>query len=67
MSKRYNACPHTILNIDNDYTAYCFDEACFFLLQALESGKELKFKTIQKTQNHYKSFSDMYKAMGVDV
>lgn len=31
MAKRYNKRPSEILNIDNDYLAYIFDEAALYL------------------------------------
>jgi hypothetical protein len=55
MSKTYNKLPSEILNIEDEYTSYCFDEACLFIRMNLEQGKEIKFK------KEYKSFSDIYK------
>ncbi len=31
MSKRYNQRPSSVLNIDNDYLAYMFDEVALYL------------------------------------
>ncbi|WP_313758565.1 hypothetical protein [Tissierella sp.] len=37
MAKRYQKRPSEILNIDNDYLAYCFDEVALYLeLEALD-------------------------------
>lgn len=37
MAKRYQKRPSEILNIDNDYLAYCFDEVALYLeLKALD-------------------------------
>lgn len=38
MAKRYQKRPSEILNIDNDYLAYCFDEVALYLeLEALDN------------------------------
>lgn len=57
MSKRYNKSPSDILNIKNSYTAYCIDEASLILLNALENGEKLNYKSEIK---HYSNFSDFY-------
>lgn len=35
-SQRYKLRPSEILNIDDDYTAFCLDEACMFIISMLE-------------------------------
>ena len=66
MAKKYKQRPSDIIYIRNEYAAYCFDEACIFLLNALESGKELKFENQgDKVKVHYKSLSEFYKSLGV--
>ncbi len=50
----YKVRPSTLLDIMDSYTAYCFDEACAFIIGKLEKGEEPQFKT------KYKSFRDMY-------
>jgi hypothetical protein len=56
-----------VVGIDDYYTAFCFDEACMFLLNALENEKEIIFKTSDNVSQtkHYSSFSEMYKSFGV--
>ena len=54
MVKRYNKLPSELMSIEDEYTAYCFNEACTFILGELEAGKEIQFK--QK----YSSFSQLY-------
>lgn len=54
MVKRYKKLPSEIMFIEDDYTAYCFNEACAFILGELEAGKEIHFST------KYKSFSQLY-------
>ena len=46
--------PSLLLAIDDSYTAYCFDEACAYIVRQLEDEKEPKFKSKPK------SFSDLY-------
>lgn len=54
MSNVYKRLPSSLLGINDKYTAFCFDEACAYIISEIEDGKQPKFKT------HYKSFSDMY-------
>lgn len=69
MAKEYNQRPSAIINLDNDYEAYCFDEACLYLYQALKDGKELHFAGVKeetKKPKHYTSFGEFCKALGVN-
>lgn len=43
------------MDIYDPYTAFCFDEACAYITQQMEDGKEPIF--VQK----FKSFKDVYK------
>lgn len=43
------------MEIDDQYTAYCFDEVCSFIIQKIKSGEDPQFK------RQYKSFTDLYK------
>ena len=55
MSHRYNKLPSEILHIDNDdYTAFCFDEACDYIMNRIEDGDKPIW-----TQ-HYGSFTELY-------
>lgn len=57
------------MGLENDYCAYCFDEACMFLYQALKEGKKLKLKgdkpEKENKPKHYSSIGEFYKALGV--
>lgn len=55
------------MNIVGEYPSYCFNEACMFLMQYLEDGKELKFPTKKQPRKHYHSISEYYSNMGVNV
>lgn len=55
MAAGYNQRPSQILGITDDYAAYCFDQACYFITTEIQNGKEPKF--FKKA----KSFTDIYK------
>lgn len=69
MSRRYRQRPSNIIGIDNDYAAYCFDEACIFLYEALENKQELKFDSGDglgketKKPKHFSSMSEFYNSI----
>ena len=58
MAKRNKCRPSTFLDIADPYTAYCFDEACAYIIQKIEDGEEPKF---EKPKQHFSSFKDMYR------
>ena len=43
-AQRFRGRPSEILGIDDCFTAYCFDEACCFILSQLEEGKRPFFR-----------------------
>lgn len=69
MSRIYNCQPSQILRIKDEYTAYCFDEACALIISRIDDGEEPKFndedkKEKQKNQVKKKARmlpSDIYK------
>ena len=68
MSKKYKARPSDLIGLCDDYQRFCFDEACIYLMTALDEGKQLKFDaeiTENKLQTHYSSVSEYYKSLGV--
>lgn len=54
----YKVRPSTLLDLVDPYTAYCFDEACAYIIKQMEDGKEpqfkLKFKSFREMYEHYK-------------
>jgi len=66
MSKKFGCLPSEVLYIEGEYPSYCFNEACMFLLQALEDKKTLRFPK-KETDRHYRSISDYYRDIGVSV
>lgn len=50
----YKVRPSTLFDIPDAYTAYCFDEACAYIVRKIEEGEEPQFK------RKYESFKDLY-------
>lgn len=45
------------MDIEDSYTSYCFDEACFYIINEIENNNQPIFKKdLKKT----KSFGDLY-------
>lgn len=55
LANTYKCRPSTLLDIYDPYTAFCFDEACAYIIQKIEKGEEPGFEL------KFKSFKDMYK------
>ena len=50
MSKTYQVRPSEIIRIEDDeYAAYCFDEACAYFLSELSENKQPHFKEDEKS------------------
>lgn len=67
MSKLYYKRPSEIIFLKDEYTAYCFDEACAYISSRIKDGEKPVFKkndgdNIEKP--HYSSPSEMYARMG---
>ena len=63
MSKRYDVRPSELLSIPDEYTSYCFDEACLKILVNLENKKEPIFAKSQEENavvQHYSRVSEFY-------
>lgn len=54
ISQRYKERPSKLLGEMDEYTAYCLDEACAYIMARLDNEEEMYFKT------KYKSFHDLY-------
>lgn len=55
VAQRYKVRPSTLLGSEIDeYTAYCFDEACAYIASRVDAGDEPQFEV------HYSSFSALY-------
>lgn len=53
--------PSEIMDIEDAYTAFCFDEACAFIISQLRDGKKPIVKDTSKQKVNYKRPSDLYK------
>lgn len=40
---KFNRLPSEILRIDDEYTAFCFDEACLYIINQIENKKKPHF------------------------
>lgn len=43
-SIKYNKLPSEILRIDDEYIAFCFDEACMYIQAEIEKGNKPKWE-----------------------
>lgn len=66
MANLYNCRPSTLLNLQSEYDAYCFDEACAYIRMKMKDGEEPQFIKENVKNKHFKSASEMYKALGGD-
>ena len=54
MSNLYRCRPSELLHIEEEYAAWCLDEACMFVKLKIDDGEEPVFK------KQYTSFSSIY-------
>lgn len=50
----YQCRPSELLGNMDEYTAFCFDEACAYIISRIDDGEEPVFK------KQYKSFKELY-------
>lgn len=56
-----NGRPSELLSIEDTYTAFCFDEACAYILSELQNGKEpIEHKEVNHQKQSYSRPSDLY-------
>lgn len=56
--------PSELLGIDDEYTAFCFDEACSFIISEIKDGKNPIINNANESKNHgnnYHKPSDLYR------
>lgn len=55
--------PSEIIGIEDEYTAYCFDECIAYITSQLDAGKQINFKAFENTGGVEKvsSFSELYR------
>ncbi|HBZ6635219.1 hypothetical protein FDB55_13200 [Clostridium botulinum] len=46
MAKQFNQRPSQVINLTNDYEAFCFDEACVYIMSEMnkEDAQEPRFE-----------------------
>ena len=44
----FHSRPSQLLNLEDEYTAYCFDEACAYIYSEIQDGKKAKFEEDKK-------------------
>lgn len=54
MSEAYRCRPSDLLNVEEEYAAWCLDEACMFVRTKIDEGEEPVFK------KNYTSFTSIY-------
>lgn len=54
--------PSEILQVDDEYTAFCFDEACNYIVSKIKAGKEPQY---EKKKKKVKSMAEYFKELGV--
>jgi hypothetical protein len=57
--------PSELLEIEDAYTAFCFDEACAYIMQKLKDGEKPIRKIENKTSKTYSKPSDFYNKFDV--
>lgn len=51
--------PSEVMGIEDGYTAFCFDEACAFIIKQIKEGKE-PIMRVEQNNIVYKRPSDLY-------
>jgi hypothetical protein len=69
-SVRFNKLPSEIARINIEYEAFCFDEACMYIIEQIEDKKEPVFsedRTDESTGERKTFLSEALKSKGGDV
>lgn len=63
MSNRMKEKPSKIIGLNNDYEAFCFDEACIYILNKMqeENAPTPKFETEKDIKNNNKDIIEWLK------
>lgn len=59
----YHCLPSAVLNIEDEYTAFCFNEACCYIAMRLQAGDKPHYvePEAEQKQKEFKNFKDFYK------
>lgn len=62
MAEMFRKMPSEILYLNDEYVAFCFNEACFYIKVQIDKGETpvFKYNDEGKENRHYTSFSQMY-------
>lgn len=62
MAEMFRKMPSEIICLKDEYVAFCFNEACFYIKVQIDKGETpvFKFDDEGNKNNHYTSFSQMY-------
>lgn len=66
MSKLYNCLPSDIIGIEDNYTAFCFNEACAEIMLRLQNEEKPIYREQreEEQQEEYSNFTEFYKKFG---
>lgn len=60
-AQKFNRLPSEIARIEDEYTAFCFDEACMYIITQLENEKIPRWvEDIEKEDRTRKTFLDVH-------
>lgn len=60
-SQKFNKLPSEIIRLEDEYTAFCFDEACMYIISQLENDKNPTWpEDIEKEDGTRKTFLDVH-------
>ena len=51
MARMYQERPSNIIGIDDEYTSFCFDEACAYIMSKIDNGENPKFVVENDSNN----------------
>lgn len=57
-AKAFNTLPSVIVGLHEQYEAYCFNEACYYIMSEMESGKKPRFD-MQKDSNEPQTLNEL--------
>ena len=62
LAKAQNRTPSEVLGIEDEYTAFCFDEACDYIVKRIAKGDEPRY---EKKKKKVSSMAEYFKELGV--
>lgn len=65
MARVYHDRPSNLLGIQDNYTSFCLDEACAYIIAMLEDGKKPMFEKKQIVNKQARLPSEIYEQYGV--